>query len=213
MNFVFLGPPGSGKGTQAMKVAQELNLTHLSTGDVLREAVKNQTEVGLTAKAYMDKGDLVPDEVLIGMIKDKVTGGELSDGFILDGFPRTIPQATSLKEMLKEAEANLDKAILLDVDDEEIVRRLSGRWFCPECSEGYNYPVKMPEKAGFCDKDGAELKRRPDDEESVVRNRLEVYEKLTEPIIGFYAKESILTSVKGVGSPDSVFNAILEAVK
>ena len=188
MNLVFLGPPGSGKGTQADRVAGAFNLIHLSTGEVLREAVKNQTEVGKKAESFMSKGELVPDEILIAMIEDKLTSGQFSGGFVLDGFPRTIPQAESLRSALLSHGVNLNHAILLLVDDDEIVRRLSGRWSCPSCGEGYNYPAKMPDRAGFCDKDGTELTRRSDDDESVIRNRIEVYRRQTEPIIDFYRK-------------------------
>jgi adenylate kinase len=213
MNLLFLGPPGSGKGTQAVRVARQLGVTHLSTGDVLREAVKAGTELGRKAKGYMEKGELVPDSILIDMIEDKIGSGHLGDGFILDGFPRTMPQAESLKQMLAGHDMSLDRAVLLVVDDEEIVKRLSGRWFCPQCQAGYNYPAQMPKVEGRCDYDNAELQRRPDDEEDVVRNRLQVYKKQTEPIVDFYRNESILAEVVGTGSLDEVFENVLQAVK
>jgi adenylate kinase len=213
MNLLFLGPPGSGKGTQAVRAARQLGITHLSTGDVLREAVKKGTELGRKAKRYMEKGELVPDSVLIDMIEDKIDGGHLGDGFILDGFPRTMPQAESLKQMLASHDMSLDRAVLLVVDDEEIVKRLSGRWFCPQCRAGYNYPAQVPKVKGRCDHDNAELQRRPDDEEDVVRNRLQVYKKQTKPIVDFYRNESILAEVVGIGSPDKVFESVLQAVK
>ncbi len=213
MNLLFLGPPGSGKGTQAVRAARQLGVMHLSTGDVLREAVKAGTELGRKAKGYMEKGELVPDSILIDMIKDKIGGGHLGDGFILDGFPRTMPQAESLKQMLASHDMSLDRAVLLVVDDEEVVKRLSGRWFCPQCQAGYNYPAQVPKVEGRCDHDNAELQRRPDDEEDVVRNRLQVYKKQTEPIVDFYRNESNLAEVVGTGSPDEVFENVLQAVK
>lgn len=212
MNLVIFGPPGSGKGTQAVRLANKFRLEHLSTGDTLREAVKNKTALGNEADSYMLKGELVPDKVLIGLIENCLSDGQLGGGFILDGFPRTIPQAESLKKMLQRRELSLDRAILLEVDDEEIVKRLSGRWFCPRCNAGYNYPLQIPATEGKCDKDGADLQRRPDDEESVVRNRLEVYKKQTAPIVEFYRNESILAPIAGHSSPDNVFNAIVSVV-
>ncbi len=212
-NLVFLGPPGSGKGTQAAKLANELHITHLSTGDVLRNAVKEGTELGKKAEAYMKKGELVPDELLIDLIESKITGGELANGFILDGFPRTVPQAQSLKEMFQKNNITLDAAILFQVSDEEVVRRLSGRWFCPKCQATYNYPTRIPKKEGVCDIDGATLQRRPDDEESVVRNRLEVYKKQTQPIEDFYRQESVLVELNAEGSPEEIFQALLEEVR
>ncbi|RKX21466.1 MAG: adenylate kinase [Candidatus Zixiibacteriota bacterium] len=212
MNLLFLGPPGSGKGTQAVRVAKKFGLIHLSTGDVLRKAVKNGTELGLKAESFMKNGDLVPDEILIEVIEEKITSGKLNKGFILDGFPRTIPQAESLKMMLLKDNINLDKAILLDVPDDEIIKRLFGRWFCPVCNADYNYPAKIPKVEGFCDIDKAKLERRHDDDEGVVRNRLEVYKKQTEPIIGFYKSESILRNIDGKQTPDTVFNSICETV-
>jgi len=185
MNLVFLGPPGSGKGTQAIRVAEKLNIVHLSTGDMLREAVKNSTELGKKAEAFMQKGELVPDELIIGMIEDKVTSGDLSQGFILDGFPRTIPQAESLKQMFDNNKIALNKAVLLTVSDEEIIKRIKGR---------------------------AEQEGRADDTEDVARNRLDVYRKQTAPIVDFYRKESILTEVKGEDTMDNVFNAIIETL-
>ncbi len=213
MNYIFLGPPGSGKGTQAERICKELDILHLSTGDVLREAVKNGTDLGKEARKYMEAGDLVPDKLIVGLIEDKLKAGELENGFILDGFPRTVPQAVSLKEMFAKNNKRIDKAILLDVSDEEVIKRLSGRFYCPKCNAGYNYPAQMPKKEGICDHDGEKLLRRPDDEEDVVRNRLDVYKKQTEPIVNFYKKESILTSVEGVGSIDSIFDRLLAVTR
>jgi adenylate kinase len=212
MNLVFLGPPGSGKGTQAVRLSQAKGVVHLSTGDLLREAVKGGTELGRQAEGYMKKGELVPDGLIIGLIEDKITGGELNNGFILDGFPRTVPQAESLKTMFEKNRIGLDKAVLIAVSDDEIVKRLSGRWFCPTCQAIYNYPTNVPRKEGVCDKDGAELQQRPDDEEGVVRNRLEVYKKQTQPIEVFYQKESLLVEVSGEDTPDNVFQSVLKAV-
>ena len=212
MNLVFLGPPGSGKGTQAVRLARNKGIVHLSTGDLLREAVKNGTELGKKADGYMKAGDLVPDSLIVGLIEDKIAAGDLKSGFILDGFPRTVPQAESLNEMLKKNEITLEKAVLIAVSDNEIVQRLSGRWFCPTCQVPYNYPANVPKNEGVCDHDGAKLQRRPDDEEKVVRNRLEVYKKQTQPIEDFYRNESILAEVKGEQTPDNVFKSILEVV-
>lgn len=212
MNLVFLGPPGSGKGTQAVRLAERLGLVHLSTGDLLRDAVKRSTELGKKAEGYMKRGELVPDNLIIGLIESQIKEGKLDRGFILDGFPRTIPQAEGLNEMLDKNDISLDKAILFDVRDDEIVKRLSGRWYCPQCSAGYNYPAQMPKVEGRCDHDGAQLQRRPDDEESVVRNRLEVYKKQTRPIEDFYRKESILAEVNAQQTPDGVFQAVLDVV-
>ncbi|MEA3296266.1 MAG: nucleoside monophosphate kinase, partial [candidate division Zixibacteria bacterium] len=164
------------------------------------------------AENYMKKGELVPDHLIVGLIEDKIAAGELRKGFILDGFPRTVPQAESLKNMFNKNKITLDKAVLIAVSDEEIVQRLSGRWFCPTCQTTYNYPANVPEQEGICDKDGAELQRRPDDEENVVRNRLEVYKKQTQPIEDFYRKESVLVEVRGENTPDKVFKALLKVV-
>ena len=210
MNLVFLGPPGSGKGTQAARLAQKKGLIHLSTGDLLREAVRKGTPLGKTAEGYMSRGELVPDSLITDLIEAMIENGELSNGFILDGFPRTIPQAESLKQMLAAHDVELDGAILFTVPDDEIVRRLSGRWFCPKCNAGYNYPAQMPKVNGLCDKDSEKLSRRADDEEAVVRNRLEVYRKQTKPIEDYYRGESLLKEIRSTEGPDSVFSELLQ---
>jgi adenylate kinase len=211
MDLVFLGPPGSGKGTQALRLSARLGVVHLSTGDLLRDAVKHCTPLGQKAEGYMKRGELVPDTLIIGLIEDKIAKGELEHGFILDGFPRTIPQAESLKEMLAKNGVSLDRAILFDLPDDEIVRRLSGRWHCPTCNAGYNYPLQIPKVEGKCDKDGSALVRRHDDEEAVVRNRIDVYKKQTQPIEDFYRREGLLVAIKADQPPDRVFDALLEA--
>ena len=212
MNLIFLGPPGSGKGTQAARLSKALGLVHLSTGDMLREAVKKGTTLGLQAEAYMKKGELVPDALIVGLIEEQVGNGSLKTGFILDGFPRTIPQAESLKSMMTRNGILVNRAVLLSVADEEIVKRLSGRFYCPTCNAGYNYPAQMPKVEGLCDNDQTPLARRPDDEESVVRNRLEVYKRKTQPIEDYYRREGLLTEVNAGTTPDAVFASLLELV-
>ncbi len=213
MNLIFLGVPGSGKGTQAARLAQKINCLHLSTGDMLRAAVKEGTELGLKAKSFMDAGDLVPDEILIGLIGEKQQNGDLDRGFILDGFPRTIPQAMAIDAIFERVGLTIDKAVLLIVDDDEIIKRLSGRMSCSECQAGFNYPAKMPKQESVCDKCGGKLARRHDDEPEVVKNRLAVYKEQTMPIEGHYREKAILLEVDGVGSQDEVFARIVEGLK
>lgn len=212
MYLVFIGPPGSGKGTQAGRLSTKRNIAHLSTGDLLREAVKNGTEIGLKAKVYMDKGELAPDSLLIPMIEGEISSGRLDSGFILDGFPRTVPQAESLRAILADHSMKLDRVVRFKVSDEEVVKRLSGRWLCPKCNLGYNYPMNVPQNEGFCNKDNEPLRRRPDDEESIVQNRLAVYRKQTAPIIDFYRTEHLLLELDAEQQPDVVFEALYRAV-
>lgn len=186
MNLVFLGPPGSGKGTQAVRLAAEKSLVHLSTGDVLRAAVKAGTPLGKEAEGYMSRGELVPDDLIISLIEEKIASGALSGGFILDGFPRTVPQAKSLDAMFTKNSIKLDKAILLDVGDEEILKRLKGR---------------------------AEKEGRADDTEEVILNRLEVYRRQTQPIEDLYRQKSILVRVPGENTLDNIFAALLKAIE
>ncbi len=213
MNLIFLGAPGSGKGTQAVRLAEKINVLHLSTGDLLRAAVKNGTELGKKAEGFMKAGELVPDEVIIGLIEEKQANGDLNNGFILDGFPRTIPQAESLDSMFERVGTKIDNAVLLDVDDEEIINRLSGRMYCGGCSAPYNYPANMPKKEGVCDKCGGELMRRPDDMPEVVKNRLDVYKKQTQPIEDYYRGKSVLLPIAGVGTPNDIFDRLCEGLK
>ncbi len=214
MNFIFLGPPGSGKGTQAKRVCEQLNILHLSTGDVLRDAVKNGTDLGKQAQKFMEAGNLVPDELIVGIIEEKLQSGQLDNGFVLDGFPRTVPQAEALKKMMDNNEKKIDSAILLDVSDEEVIKRLSGRFTCPNCGAMYNYPQNMPKQENVCDKCGhPELVRRPDDEEAVVKNRLDVYQKQTAPIVGFYRNESLLREISAEGALEEITDAVLKVMK
>ena len=213
MNLIFLGPPGSGKGTQAKVICKELGILHLSTGDLLREGVKNGTDLGMQAKIYMEAGELVPDKLIVDLIEEKLASGTLDNGYILDGFPRTVPQAEALRDMLAKNNSRIDKAILLDVSNEEVIRRLSGRFFCPICNAGYNYPARMPKQEGVCEQDGAEQQRRPDDEEDVVKNRLDVYIMQTAPIIDFYRQASLLIEVKAEGALDEITEALLKVIK
>lgn len=213
MNLVFLGPPGSGKGTQAKVICSELGILHLSTGDLLREGVKDGTDLGMQAKKYMDAGELVPDKLIVDLIEEKLASGALDSGYILDGFPRTVPQAEALRDMLAKNSSKIDKAILLEVSNEEVIKRLSGRFFCPNCSAGYNYPAQMPKQEGLCDHDGVELQRRPDDEEAVVKNRLEVYVMQTAPIIDFYRQASLLFEVQAEGAMEEITQSLLKVIK
>ena len=212
MNLIFLGPPGSGKGTQAVRVADKLDILHLSTGDLLRAAVKEGTPLGKKAEGFMKAGELVPDEVIIGLIEEKQKSGDLNNGFILDGFPRTIPQAEALDAMFDKIGTKIDRAVLLNVDDQEVINRISGRMYCTNCSAGYNYPANMPKQEGICDKCGGKLARRPDDEPDVVKNRLDVYKKQTQPIEDYYRGKSLILDIAGIGTPDDIFNRIVEGL-
>ena len=208
LNLILLGPPGSGKGTQGERLQEDLELPYYATGDILRAAVKDETEVGLAAKEFMDRGDLVPDDVIIGLIAERLESGEADRGFILDGFPRTVPQAEALDTKLSEIGRQLTAVILIDSSDEEIVRRLSGRRVSSK--EGYVYHVEFnpPKVEGICDVDGSELIVRDDDKPEVVRHRLEQYHEKTAPLVDYYSKQALLNRVDGSRDPDQVGEAI-----
>jgi adenylate kinase len=206
LDIVLLGAPGSGKGTQAERIAPAFGLPHISTGDILRGAVKAGTELGRTAKRFMDAGDLVPDEVVIGIIRERLTEPDTAAGFMLDGFPRTLEQATALDEMLAGAGRALRFVLLIDVPEEELVQRLAGRRACRSCGRGYNVVFDPPKVEGVCDACGGELFQRDDDNEDTVRNRLTVYRRQTEPLVGYYRDKGVLATVYGGGrTPDQVF--------
>jgi adenylate kinase len=208
LNLILLGPPGSGKGTQGERLQEDLELPYYATGDILRGAVKDGTDVGLKAKEYMDRGDLVPDEVIIGVIADRLESGEADHGFILDGFPRTVPQAEALDQKLGEISRQLTAVILIDVPDDEIVRRLSGRRVCTEGNHVYHVDFSPPEQEGVCDIDGSELIVRDDDNAEVIRNRLVQYHDKTAPLVDFYDGQALLNRVDGSMDPDRVGEAI-----
>lgn len=212
LNLILLGPPGSGKGTQGERLQEDLELPYYATGDILRAAVKDETDVGLKAKEYMDRGDLVPDEVLIGIIADRLENGEADHGFILDGFPRTAPQAEALDAKLHELGRALTAVILIDSSDEEIVRRLSGRRVCVDESHVYHVEFNPPKSEGVCDIDGSKLITRDDDKPDVVRHRLEQYHDKTAPLIDFYKKQGLLNRVEGGESPEKVEEAIRKLI-
>jgi adenylate kinase len=208
MNIILFGPPGAGKGTQAKKMVDFYGIPQISTGDILRANVREGTELGLAAKAYMDKGELVPDEVLIGIIKNRLIEQDCEKGFILDGYPRTIPQADALAVILDEIDKPLDVVLNLEVPDEELIERISGRLICSKCGASYNRTFNPPKKEGVCDICGGELYQRPDDREEAVKNRLDVYKKQTQPLIDYYAKQGILVSLDGTKDIDEVFEDI-----
>ena len=212
MNLVFLGAPGSGKGTQAGRLALRLAASHLATGDLLRAAVNAGSNLGRQAEAFMNAGELVPDEVIIGLIVEKQRMGELNGGFILDGFPRTLPQATALEKMCAEVGAGIDRAVLLEVEDDEIVRRLSGRLYCTRCHAGYNvhHDDSRPQAEGVCDRCHGPLTRRGDDDAGVIRNRVQVFRSQIRPIAEYYRSQSVLLTIAGNGTPDEVFSRIAE---
>jgi adenylate kinase len=205
LNLILLGPPGSGKGTQGERLQEDFRLPYYATGDILRAAVKEGTEVGQQAKEYMDRGDLVPDEVIIGVIAERLQNEEAADGFILDGFPRTVPQAEALDTKMKELRREITGVILIDVPEEEVLRRLGGRRTCEENpSHIYHVEFDPPKHEGVCDMDGAKLIVRDDDKPEVIKNRLSTYGEKTEPLVGYYDERGILNHVDGKQSPDEV---------
>ena len=202
MNLVLLGPPGSGKGTQGERLQADLRLPYYATGDILRAAVRDETELGRSAKEYMDRGDLVPDEVIVGTIGERIDSAEAADGFILDGFPRTVPQAEALATKLDELGRALTGVLLIDADDEEVLRRLGGRRTCVENGHVFHVDSNPPQREGVCDVDGSELIVRDDDKPDVIRHRLEQYHEKTEPLIDFYDHQSLLRRIDGGAAPE-----------
>ncbi|HDQ59748.1 MAG TPA: adenylate kinase [Candidatus Woesearchaeota archaeon] len=216
MRLVFLGAPGAGKGTQAKKLVEKYGIPQISTGDLLRAAVAEGTALGKEAKAYMDKGELVPDKVVLGMVKERLSKDDCKKGFILDGFPRNVAQAEALDKMLAEMNIPLKLALNVDVPFEDLMKRLTGRRTCKSCGQMYNIYYSPPKVEGKCDKCGGELFQRDDDKEETIKKRLDVYKAQTEPLIDYYSKKGILKSVSGTGSIDEIFSsicAILEKIK
>ena len=208
LNLVLLGPPGSGKGTQGERLQEDLRLPYYATGDILRAAVRDETELGRSAKQYMDRGDLVPDELIVDMIGERIGSEEAADGFILDGFPRTVPQAEALAKKLGELGRELTGVLLIDADDDEVVRRLGGRRTCAEGGHVFHVEFNPPKQEGVCDVDGSELVIRDDDEPEVIRHRLEQYHEKTAPLIDFYDHQSLLRRIDGAAAPDAVADEV-----
>ena len=208
LNLVLLGPPGSGKGTQGERLNEDLRLPYYATGDILRGAVRDETELGRTAKEYMDRGDLVPDEVIVGVIVERLDSGEARDGFILDGFPRTTPQAEALDAKLAELGRTVTAVLLIDVTDDEVVRRLGGRRTCEANGHVFHVEFEPPKQEGVCDIDGSELIVRDDDKPEVIRKRLETYHEKTEPLVSYYDSRSVLRRIAGAAPPEEVAEKI-----
>ena len=208
MKIIMLGAPGAGKGTQAQMIADQYKIPHISTGDIFRENVKNGTELGMEAKKYMDKGELVPDELTVRILLDRVAKDDCRNGYVLDGFPRTIPQAEVLDKEITEIGDKIDYAIDVDVPDENIIRRMSGRRACLSCGSTFHVEHIPPKQEGICDRCGKELVLRDDDREETGKNRLGVYHEQTQPLIEFYTKKNILKTVDGTQDMQDVFAAI-----
>ena len=214
MRLVLLGPPGAGKGTQATAIAEAFAIPAISTGDLFRKNVGEQTELGKLAKQYMDKGELVPDEVTLAMVWDRLADGDADDGFLLDGFPRTVPQAEQLESGLTERGGlRLDAALNLDVPDEEVVRRLSGRRTCSKCGRIWHVEFNPTKDEGVCDVCGGELVQRDDDKPETIQRRLEVYRKSTQPLIGFYGERGALIEIDATGPPAEVQTRAIGALR
>jgi len=213
MNLILLGPPGAGKGTQAKILAKKFDIPQISTGDILRGAVKEQSPMGIKAKGYMDAGSLVPDEVVVGIVKERLAKPDCSNGFILDGFPRTVIQADALKLTLGGMGKAIEHVISIVVDKEDLLARITGRRTCRSCGKGYHLSFDPPKTAGVCDECGGELFQRDDDSEATMRNRLDVYEKQTAPLISYYDRESLLRTIAGTGTIDEIQQNILTGLK
>ena len=213
MRVVLVGPPGAGKGTQAQFIATHLAIPKISTGDIFRHNVSTGTELGRQAKAFMERGDLVPDEVTIGMVTGRLQEGDAQAGFLLDGFPRNVPQAETLKKMLAEWDARLDVVLELVVDHDEVVRRLSGRRTCRGCGRAWHAAFDPPSRSGRCDDCGGELFQRDDDREETVRHRLQVYQQQTQPLIAFYADEGTLLGIDATGPVEEITDRALTALR
>ncbi|MDD6302353.1 MAG: adenylate kinase [Bacillales bacterium] len=208
MNIILMGPPGAGKGTQSEKILEYCSIPHISTGDMFREAIKNKTPLGLEAQNYITKGLLVPDEVTIGLVKERLSKDDCKNGYLLDGFPRTIPQAEALQVLAKEISRPVELVINIEADKDELVKRISGRRVCPQCGNSYHLQFKLPKTDGICDACGSELIQRKDDTIESLNVRLDAYENQTKPLIDFYANLGLCKSVNGLKSIPDVFNDI-----
>ncbi|MEN3185949.1 MAG: adenylate kinase [Atribacterota bacterium] len=213
MRIILLGPPGAGKGTQAKMIEKDFGIPQLSTGDIIRLAIQNQTEWGKRAEEFVKAGKLVPDEVVIGIVREKLSGRELDSGFILDGFPRTLPQAEVLEKMLQELGIRIDAVLYFKMDSDEIVKRLSARRVCEKCQTPYNLLSKPPRNDEICDNCGGKVVQRPDDRPEVIRERLRVYEEQTRPLVEFYARKGLLKVVSADGSIEDVYERVKEILK
>jgi len=210
MNLILFGPPGAGKGTQAKKLAETYSIPHISTGDILRDNVQKGTELGLEAKKYMDSGELVPDDVLIGLIKVRLSEPDANHGYLLDGYPRTKPQADALTDILEKISKPIDYVLNIDVQDEELVRRLSNRRICNNCGASYHLEFNPPKTNANCDSCEGKLYQRDDDKEEVILQRLSVYKKQTQPLIKYYDDQNILVTIDGKGQVEDIFNKITD---
>lgn len=208
MNLILMGLPGAGKGTQAEKIVEKYHIPHISTGDMFRQAIKDETELGLKAKTYMDKGELVPDEVTIGIVRDRLSKEDCKKGFLLDGFPRTVAQAESLEVLLSEMGRKIDYCIYIEADIDVLKERLSGRRICKSCGATFHTVFNPPKVENVCDKCGGELYQRPDDNPETVENRLQVNIKQMQPLIDFYTEKGYLKAVNGLQDIDEVFKDI-----
>ena len=211
--MILVGPPGAGKGTQAKLLERELNVPHISSGDLLREAVRRQTPLGIAARQYLERGELVPDDILLGAMEDRLSARDCAAGFILDGFPRTVAQADALGLMLARVKAQLEAVISLKVPREELVRRLAGRRTCRTCGALYHLELNPPRAAGVCDLCGGQLYQREDDQEDTIRARLDVYDRQTAPLLAYYAAVGLLGEVDGTGAQSQVFERILRRIQ
>lgn len=213
MNLILLGPPGAGKGTQAKLLVKRFGIPQISTGDILRVAVKEETSLGLIAKSYMDKGGLVPDEVVIGIIRERLGMSDCSAGFILDGFPRTVAQADALKEMLALSGKQLEHVISFSVDNDELVDRITGRRTCRGCGKGYHVNFEPPKVDGVCDECSGELYQRDDDKAETLLNRLRVYDTQTAPLIAYYRSQSLLREIVGIGDIEDIQRQVVAVLE
>jgi len=209
MNLILLGPPGAGKGTQAKMMVEKYGIPQISTGEILRANLKAETELGLEAKKYMDAGGLVPDKVVIGIVANRIKEDDCRNGYMLDGFPRTVPQAEALSEILAKEGSGIDHVISIEVPNEELMGRLTGRRTCRKCGQGYHVMFDPPKKEGVCDKCSGELYQRDDDNETTVGSRLEVYTKETQPLIDYYKDKGLLRPVDGVGQIQEIFDRVV----
>ena len=212
MNIILLGPPGAGKGTQAKKISGKFSLPHISTGDILRDNISKNTALGIKAKSYMDKGELVPDDLLLDIIKVRLSEPDCSSGFLLDGYPRTLPQADSLGEILTDSGRKIDVVLNIDVDDGELINRLSGRRMC-SCGASYHVVFNPPEKEGICNSCNGELYQRDDDTPETVKNRLVAYKKQTQPLIDYYNKKALLSTIDGGKDIPDIFRDITKVLE